>query len=1110
MLIVICAIPFAGYVWLQFPDVQTNIAKNALSSVNDSINGTISLDRVTVVFFNKLIAYDLTIIGNDNDTLASIGKLSVAISTQDLLRGRLRANRIVVEDAMFSIATYDIETKDNNISRIFRIEYDSTKVKKPLNLPDMRANTIVLKNLRFKLTNTSRPRKGKRIVQIKDQRCFDPRNIDVSNINARIHRVRYSDGVITCRIRDLSAQDRCGYEVKSLSGFFAMDSSETSIQNLVLTDSYSKIKANYLSFGYESGKDLQEFTQKIVMGGDFTHSTLDFRSIGVFAQSLRDNDLLLDVHGEIIGPVRDLQSKGLELKYKDSTTLNLDIRITGLPKIKNTVFTSTFHDITTNGPELVEIIEDFSKKGKKRKESRLGEILPRRRFSLTGEYAGTIFDGHSEGIVTLDHSTVAYEATILDHFDKNGFDIDASLDIDNLDAGEFISTPILGNVSLNTAARINIGKKRYGGGLSFDIDTLNIRKININDYTYQDIDIQGSLEDGLLNARLSCNDNAFPARLRSMVTFHEGFRPENIKAYIDIPHADLKKTNIVNKRDMSVASILARADITMGADNIPIGNIMLDSVIYANDIGRFVLDSLDIYSYMEDSIHNIELNSPIFTGSYKSNGRFDRLTERLRTDIIRKSVPTAFGQQASSQQVPLQENDLDPQNQTPQEGNDVYYHINLTTHNMTHICQVIAPGLHIAENSAINFNLDGNSCLDFNILSQYIVFNSNKFKDISVSVNNKDSILKADVYIDDISLGNTPLQKSRISAEALSDGLHLNIGFLNPDNTNLALNSIINFDRTANGALQTRIDFGQSLLNIKGHIWSLEPSSITIARHQYTVDNIYIHNDNQSIAIDGKVSEDAQDKIRLDISDFDISLINSFGKRPLGFYGFISGDMELSNIFSSMEVSLSMKGNEIILFDRKFGNITAASRRDQERKRFNILINNSLYGQNPINVSGYFIPERSYMNINMSLDNLQTYYLTPLIENAVEISDGTVTGNINIAGKFGELLFKGKDIMLNSVKFTPKFTNVTYDISGPIDLRERNIDLKQMDIIDPNGSKAVLDGTIRHRNLKDFEMDLGLAFRNLLAINTNEYENDKVYGTAYASGNINVTGGFED
>ncbi len=1109
LLIIICAIPFVSYVWLQFPSVQTNIARNALSSVNDSINGTISLDRITIVFFNKLIAYDLSIIGQDNDTLAHVGKLSVSLSTQDILTGKLALDRIVVEDALFSLRTYDSQTGDNNISRIFGVKQDTTESR--LDLPDMQARSIILKNVRFNLVNTSDPLPGRELVVIEDPRCFDYRNIGLTDINVRLHRIRYTDGVLTCRIRDLSVKDRCGYEVQSLSGFFAMDSTETSIQNLVLIDSYSKVKANYLSFGYESGKDLQEYTQKIVMGGDFVHTSLDFRSIGVFAQALRDNDLLLDVHGEIIGPVRDLQSKGLKLKYKDSTTLDLDIRLTGLPKIKNTVFTATFHDVTTNGQELEEIIEDFtntgtlSKKARKAKEgqssdvSSLSEILPHRRFTLKGEYLGTIYDGHSEGTVTLGHSSIGYVATILDHFNANGFDIDASLDIDDLNAGEIIDAPILGEVSLDATAHINIGKDRYGGGLSFDIDTIAVSKADINGYTYRDIAVCGQMDDGTMDLRLYSDDDAFPAIVRASASFSKEMKPENIKAYIDIPHADLKKANIVTKHEYAASSILAQADITVGPDNLLLGTIMMDSIIYANNHGRFMIDSLDVYSYMKDSLHCIELHSPILTGFYASDGHFKDLVARLRTDIVETAFPEAFAPQTAKHST----TEAAP-------GDSAYYRINLTTRNMTKVSQVVTPGLHIADNSTIDLTLDQDSGLDFSVLSKYVVFNTNKFKDISVNLDNRDSVLKADFYIDDLSLGNTPLRKSRISAAALADGLHIHAGFSNPDNSELDLNAVVNLDRTVSKALSTTIGLGHSVLNIKGHKWELEPSTISLAPHHYRVDSVFIHNQSQSLAINGVVSEDEEDVLKVDFSDFDISLFNSFGKRNLGFYGHISGDVELSDIFASTGLTLSLDGDDIIIFDREFGDITVASRWDEERQRFNVMLNNRLNGRNPINASGYFIPKQSYMDLNLSLDNLQTYYITPIIENAAEISEGTVTGDINISGKFNELTFIGNDIVVNSVKLTPQFTKVPYSISGLIDLHKSKIDLKKMQIVDPNGATATLNGTIGHKSLKDFDLDLGLTFHNLLAINTKEHENNIVYGTAYASGVIDLTGPLND
>ncbi len=1031
----------------------------------------------------------MSIIGEDNDTLVSVGKLSVTISPKELLKGKILIHRIAIEDGMFSLITYNKATRWNNVKRILNIQKDTTKVKKPLRLPDIQASSIVLKNIRFKLLNATRA------FPYRDPRCFNTRDMDIKNINARIHRARYSNGTLTCRIRDLSGRDKCGYELKSLSGFFIMDASETSIQNLNLIDSYSKITANYLSFGYESGKDLRKFTQKIVLGADFKHALLDFRSIGMFAPALLENDLKLDITGEVKGPVIDLQSDNLKISYADSTYMDFGIHITGLPKIKNTIFDAALNEVTTTGAELSEIVSKFSKSKKK---NNIGNILPSKKLSIKGYYSGSLYDADSEGTISIGRSSVVYDAAMLKHSKDKGLDINANLSIKDLNAEDFTKTDLIGNMSLDTDINLNL-KKKSKGGLSFDINSLKIQEIDINDYNYRNIHLLGGLHNGNLDIRLLSKDESFSAILQAVVQFSDGFKPNKITTFLDIPHADLKAINIIKEGEKATASIQVKADVKILEDKSLLGSILLDNIHYANDFGHFVLDSLHLRSILSENNHIITLRSPILTANYKSTDNINRLINRLQQNILHKSFPDAFRYHA----------DTISGNPDIQKDNG-YYQFKLTTHNTSQICDIIMPGLHIAANTSLDINLNEHNTFDFNLISQNIAIGKNRFKDINISLDNKDSILKADLDIHSINIGKISLDSARIYAIQQNSDISVDVGFNNSDTTNLNLSSIINLKRTQDGKLNTYITFKESGLKLKGRQWYFSPATISISPKFYSINNFQLFSDEESIVVEGEISEEKDNLLKLDLNNFDLSLINDFSNRDLGVYGRISGNVELSNIFTSMGVTLSLDGTNMKVFDREFGTLSAMSRWDQNRKRFNILLNNKLNSSTPINAVGYFIPERSYINLNLALSSLQTYYLTPILENAVKITDGTISGDINIAGPFNKLIFTGNNIALDSVLFIPNFTQVPYYISGPIELSERNIDLKQMEIYDPYGSKAILNGSISHNFLKNFYLDLGLNFNNLLAINTSEYDNNTLYGKAYASGNVNLTGALND
>ena len=122
----------------------------AVSSLQDRIDGRIEVDRVAIVFINKVMVYGISITGEKGDTLAAVGKLSLSISPSDLLRGRIHINRLFMQDGCFNLVK-EGPGQYNNINRIFRTTPKPDSLKKPFSIPDMTADEITLRNMAFSL-----------------------------------------------------------------------------------------------------------------------------------------------------------------------------------------------------------------------------------------------------------------------------------------------------------------------------------------------------------------------------------------------------------------------------------------------------------------------------------------------------------------------------------------------------------------------------------------------------------------------------------------------------------------------------------------------------------------------------------------------------------------------------------------------------------------------------------------------------------------------------------------------------------------------------------------------------------------------------------------------
>ena len=1064
---------------LQFPGLQTKIAQRAVSAFESHINGNIEIGRISIVFFNKIMAYDVSVTGAPGDTLAAFEKLSVTIFPGELLKGHITVERILLENGCFNFIQEG--QRYSNLNRIFGYLPKPDSLRKPLRMPDMSVNELNLRNMRFVMRNLYKGT-GDNIPGM-----MNFRNLNVSGINARFNRIRIDNNTISCRIRDLNCRERSGYELRSLSGYFSLDSCKTAIEGLRLRDAWSDIKAGHLSFGYNSGKDLKDFVNRIVLGADFKDAVLDFRSLGYFAKGLQDNKTVLNITGEVTGPVRRLTTNDLMVTSQDSTIVHIGAHITGLPDIDKTDFDLDIKRISTISPEVSELASAFSHKA-----NTIHKIMPDTRINLSGEMKGTVHDFSSTGMITSSEGDIEYSAVMTRDSLHKVMDLSTTLSVSNLDIGKLINNEIFGETDLTAGLHASF-KRPEDGGIAANLDSLRISRMSIKGYEYSDITLNGEMQNSMANIRIVSHDMALPTMFQSIINLDSVNKPKRIQLFLDVPYADLKTMNIINKGSISNMGITAGADLRL-TDHSILGNVLLENISYTNDNGQYHIDSLYIRSAILENRNIVTVKSPIFNADYSGTGVPTALLERLKLAVRGNALADAVSVDTAVTS-----------------NSDGRYDFHLRTFDMSQICDIIMPGLHIADSTTVNMSLDNDNTLDFNAQSASVSFVTKSGKEVSLSdimlsAGNLYGSMTGLLSIGRVNSGNILLDNFRLQTDEQDNALRTALSYNNADTTYLNTAADICMSRDTKGKLATTIIIDSSELNIRGHRWHMTPASVLISDKYYNIQGFKLIGDTDLLSISGTVSENPDDNISLTVDNMDLSVLNSFTSAGLELKGYLTGEISMFNFFSNMGVSMEMDGKNLSIFGKDLGDLEILSRRDISRDRFNVLINNYIGDTNPINVSGYYTPERNYMNLNLQLEHLQLSYLSPVLRDIMSIDKGSISGNIIISGQPDRLILNSDNCRLDSLSITPAFTKVPYVVDGPVTFSQRSINLNNLSISDPRGAKAVLQGNINHDSFRNIYLDAGLTFSDLMCLNTSAHDNSKFYGTAYATGNVSISG----
>lgn len=1081
--------PAAAYITIQFPSFQTWAAQKVVESIEDKIDGKIEVEKVAISFLNKVIVKNASIVGNDGDTLAAVGKLSVTLSLFDMEPGFLEARRIIVEDGYFNLQIDS--SKGSNLAKIFRIEpkpVDTTY--KSWGLPDMAVNDITIRNFHFILHN-----KGTDTI-VKPYGCMNYAHFDLYDIDVRLTRAKYEAKKLTCRIRSLTCKDSCGYEVKALNSDYFMDSTQIRFDNLFLKDSYSTVNARYLSFGYTKGRDINDYVNKIVMGADFFNTTLDFRTVGVYAPTLKDNRLQMLIDGEVIGPVRDLRSKDLRVRMGDSTDVRVGVAITGLPNIDSTYFNFTFKDVNTIMPEVAEIVSSFAPSFKR---ETFDKIVPDVRLNVQGIAYGTLSDVYSTGTITTRIGDIDYHAQTYPDLKGNGRDVSIEIGAENLDLGHITSSELLGKGTLSTAININILPQDVGMIFNGKLDSLVVHRLEMNGYDYGGIVAVGEIENNMADMRLISNNDAIPLLFHGVFQMDSTLNPQRFNGYLNLPQGDLAAIGLDNKNAVSELGFTANIDIRKGRHETLLGHLNLSDIYYHNEKGSHEIKEIHLDSYIEENVNIITLDSPMLRASYKSDDVPSKLVRRIKNSMFSRNLPSL-----------IRTDELFTDSlEIAQHGN---YYFTMETYNLAPICKVVMPDLYIADSTTVRFSLTKEDNIDLEVKSDFIRVGKNRFSQIDLRLDNDNFFPYFALNADELSVMGIPLQNNNIEMRVQEGFIDFNYRFANEtvETNALDFNSRISFDRDLQNKLITKIAIDTSKLQIKNRGWSFTPSTIILGPKYYRAENFSLYNNDESIKINGAISESPSDTMLVELDNFDISIANSFFQKDIDLQGNISGMVSLYNIFSSTGILLSLEGDRIKIDDNDVGHLTVMSKWDHARERFNILVNNSYQRGIPLNITGYFVPSRNNINLTASFDSFRLPLITPFLKDIVNISNGTISGSVNLNGSLNSLMLSSSNTFVDTFEFTPMYTKVTYMVSGPIDIAQNSISLKDMTIHDPQGNKATLSGTISHNSFRNLALNARIGFQNFQCLNTTEKDNSTFYGKAFASGEISINGPFDD
>ncbi|MEZ5016663.1 MAG: translocation/assembly module TamB domain-containing protein [Flavipsychrobacter sp.] len=1150
-------------VLINFTPVQNFIVKKATSALSDKLNTTVEIKHIRIDLLNHVLINGIYIEDQHNDTLLYAGEIRLRVSDWFMISSAQPVIKYVgLHDAFANLYRTDSSGDWNYqfIADAFASNKpkDTTKKKQPIDF-DINLKEVDLSNIRFfmndawvgsdmnftvgkfhinarevdlkkkiidiadiKAANTEvvlrdydggRPPKPKKapkpyvfspfntdewkviLSSLNLDNCifrsdvgkrkpydneFDPAHILASNVDADITDVTIVGDTIKAQLNNLAAKERSGIEIRSFRADVTVSPNASICDNLLLETNNSVVR-DYYAMRYNRFPDFIDFIDKVSLDAHFKKTSVDINDIAYFATVLRDYPVTIDLSGEVKGPVSNLKTKDLYITDGISSVSG-DLSIKGLPDINNTFFDYKNGEIYTNGKGIAIYAPSL------KDSSSTIAIDSLTDFHFAGNYSGTIQAFVFDGTITsnLGNITSNIKLDMPKGISQNAT-YSGELLGENLKLGVLFNTKDLGTTSFKTTIS---GKSLDFKESEVRLDAL-IDHFDYKGYRYNNISADGVLARKKFEGNLLVSDDNLLLGFYGALDYSSD--TVQLKAKANLLSSNLTAINIV--KDDTVKAV---ADFDLNCSGSSIDNFVGYAKLYNIDItrsgSRIDLDSISVISTINNNEKHLKVESNAIYADLLGDYTLSSLNESFQY-YIAGYLPAYI--KRSEKDVPHQD-----------------FSFKVRTREFNKLVNVLDPNIDGFNNVSFSGSLstkDKNLKLSGNI--PYGKFNNLLARNATIKSNGNFQQLDLTLDIDKVIVGDSVITGSLDVTTTLGNNeLGFTIKTSTPD--------IIGTAKLSGKAIAQNDSLLLSIFDSEFYLnntrWEIPSGNkITFSEKLLLVDNFNIQSGLQHISVNSQNNGTTQ-TILAKINNLDIAQIGSIiGMADYEPEGRINGQIELTNVLSTPNISSNIKMNNVKLGTDTLGNIVVIGSYNGKKHIINLdRATGITYQDKSLNVFGdisFDSLNNEKIDGNITFNKVPISWATSFLKGNISELGGNIDGSISIKGTSSKPDIDGA-IQLFNATLRVDVLGTNYKIpTAKISVDNKKIDLGKINIYDIYDNEAQITGGIYHNRFKNVTLGISATSQKFEVINLESDESDVFYGTFIAGfKELSITGPTND
>ena len=670
-----------------------------------------------------------------------------------------------------------------------------------------------------------------------------------------------------------------------------------------------------------------------------------------------------------------------------------------------------------------------------------------------------------------------------------------SLALTNFDLGTFIGESKVGKIDLKGSVE---GKGLTVNSAQLKLDA-QVPSLHLNNYTYRDITAKGNLAQRYFEGQLNINDKNLKLGGTTTVDLRNSKSHIAVNARLDtvrLSAIGLLKDTLNIKGDINLDMYGLKLDEITGESTI--ANL---SVQYKNRLLN--LDTLSVASAQDSANHTLNINNDLLDLQIKGNWEYETVVRDFQRLFREYKLNFENDREAIAAYYEAKEQP------------DVYYkyrlQYNLKLKNPNPLFQLLYPKAYLSENTSVAGSFTGGYTSIFTANTQIdtLVWDQHWLYDIQADLNtskiaDSTSVLASAYIFSGLQQIEGATETENLEAEAIWNEDHMEVyaRAQQVDGDNYAqVETDLYFLSN-----RTLVSFKTLQAKLLDNIWEVDGNNeITITKEQIRFSDLNLIHDQQKLLIEGVLSSNPYDTLKVLLENIELANINPVLDKKLG--GKLNGKLLFQEVFNQPVYSGNLSVDSLTLNNFLAGDFVLDGNWNAIEQKLYTNLEGWRKQVKIIDATGYYNPDApdNQLNLEAQLTEVPINLLEPFFGSMFSKIKGKASGNILVLGSPKQPVLKGK-CQVEKGEFLINYLNTAYTFEGDIIFRESEINFRQIQLKDIDGNSALLKGGIFHDGFSNFVIGLDAQLENTQVLNTTFEDNTLYYGTAYATGKVEVLG----